>query len=123
MTRSIPEWIGKSEDTPIPPRVKARIVERQGGKCAETGLIFGPKMAPEFDHIIALINGGQNRESNIQAICAWAHAQKTKQDVAQKSKNARVRSKHLGIHQAKSPLPGSRKSKWKRKVNGTVVPR
>ena len=34
MTRSLPIWTGKTDDTPPPPRVKARIILRQGGICA-----------------------------------------------------------------------------------------
>jgi 5-methylcytosine-specific restriction enzyme A len=31
--RSIPEWIGKTPDSKIPPRVKLRIWERYEGRC------------------------------------------------------------------------------------------
>ena len=121
--RSVPEWIGKTDNTAIPPRVKARILQRQDNKCAVTDMVFNAALKPEFDHIIAIANGGENRESNIQALCEFAHKHKTKKDVAQKSRDARVRAKHLGLHKPKSKLAGSKESKWKRKVDGTVVPR
>lgn len=121
MPRSVKEWVGKTDNAPVPDRVKLRVLDRQGGKCPETGMLFGPQNPPEFDHIISLINGGENRESNIQALSSWAHKQKTKNDVAQKAKTARVRKKHLGIHRPKAALPGGKQSKFKRKVDGTVV--
>ena len=34
---------------------------------------------------------------------------------------ARVRAKHLGIKRSARPMPGSRASKWKQKLNGQVV--
>jgi 5-methylcytosine-specific restriction endonuclease McrA len=47
-------------------------------------LIVG-KLRPEYDHVSALINGGQHRESNIQLLCSACHKVKTKADVAEKS--------------------------------------
>lgn len=123
MSRSVPEWIGKTDDSAVPQRVQLRIFERQDGKCALTGHKFRPGDKRELDHKIALVNGGENRESNLQWVLASAHAQKTRQDVAQKSKDRRVRAKHLGIHKPKSTLPGSKGSRFKRKIDGTVVER
>jgi 5-methylcytosine-specific restriction endonuclease McrA len=122
VTRSTPEWIGKTPDTPPPPRVKLRIFEAHGGKCYVTGRKLSAGEF-DFDHIIALCNGGENRESNLAPIWKPAHKEKTAQDVAQKSKDRRVRQKHLGISKPKSTLAGSKGSKWKRKIDGTVVPR
>ena len=125
MTRSLPEWIGKTDDTPIPQRVKARVFLAQDGIC---GCGCGVKMAQsgegvDYDHITALINGGENREGNIQALRRPCHKAKTRRDVAKKSVTARKRANHLGIREAKHPLPGSRKSKWKRKISGEVLRR
>lgn len=124
--RGTAEWIGKTPETATPQRVKARIVDRQGGVC---GCGCGVKLAMcgepiEFDHTQALINGGENRESNIRALRPQCHKPKTRADVAEKSKVAKKRAAFLGIKpDSKSPLPGGRKDKWKRKVGGGVVPR
>ena len=32
LSRSVPEWIGKTDDTPAPPRVRLRVLERCEGK-------------------------------------------------------------------------------------------
>ena len=119
--RKVPEWIGKTPDTKIPTRVILRVLEAYGGKCAETGVKIGPLGGWQMDHIIALANGGENRETNLQPLITIAHKEKTAGDVAQKSKDRRVKSKHLSIHKPKSIMPGSKASKWKRKVDGTVV--
>jgi len=123
MSRSIKEWTGKTDDTAPPPRVKLRIVDRQDGKCAITGVAFGPKIRPEFDHIIPLGLGGENRESNLQAICAPAHKVKTAGDRRAIAKADRIRKKQAGITPKKAELPGGKNSKWKKRVDGTVVPR
>lgn len=121
--RTVDEWIGKTPDTPIPPRVKLRILDRQGHRCAITGIPFGPKFQPEFDHEIALANGGENRESNLRAIIAQEHKKKTAQDVKAKSKSARIRKKRLGLHQPRQKIPGSRGTPFKRKIGGETVRR
>lgn len=41
MTRSVPEWMGASDDTAIPLRVKARVIDRQHGKCGHCQRKFG----------------------------------------------------------------------------------
>lgn len=123
MPRKVDEWIGATDDTPIPPRVKLRVFERYDGICQETGIKIRPGDEWDCDHERALANGGQNREDNLRPVLRSAHREKTARDVAQKAKDARVRKKHLGLHKPKSALPGSKGSKWKRKVDGTVVPR
>jgi len=119
--RKVPEWIGKTPDTKIPPRVILRVLEAYGGKCAETGVKIRAGGGWQMDHIIALANGGENRETNLQPLITVAHKEKTAGDVAQKAKDRRVKSKHLSIHKPKSIMAGSKASKWKRKVDGTVV--
>lgn len=120
--RKTPEWIGKTPDTAIPPRVQLRLLDKHNARCALTGVKLRPGHI-DFDHIIALANGGENRESNLQPVDRKAHKEKTKQDVAQKKKDRRVRAKHFGLNKPTSTLPGGKASKWKRKVSGEVVPR
>lgn len=123
MSRSVPEWIGKTDDTPAPPRVRLRVFEAHGGVCHLTGRKIGPGDKWDLDHVTALCNGGENRESNLAPALREEHRKKTAKDVAQKAKDRRVKAKHIGAYEAKSSIPGGRKSKWKRKVDGTVVPR
>lgn len=117
MSRSTPEWIAKHDDQAIPPRVRARVFERHNGIChiAKRKIAAGERW--ECDHIVALINGGEHRESNLAPALVDKHREKTAQDVAEKAKTARVRGKHLGIKKAKRPMPGSRNSPWKKPFN------
>lgn len=82
-----------------------------------------PGDAWECDHVLALVNGGENRESNLAPALSAAHKAKTAADVAQKSKDRRVRAKHIGLHKPKSIVPGSRASPFKKLLNGQVVRR
>ena len=124
MARSVEEWIGKTDDTAIPPRVRIRIFEKTNGHCAECGRVLRPGHW-ECDHIVALINGGEHRERNLQPLCdVPCHSKKTKQDSREKSVVFRKKAKNLGLKTRKgTPMPGSRASGWKRKMSGEVVKR
>jgi len=119
--RSVPEWVGKTPDTAIPPRVRLRVFERFGGVCQETGVKINAGDQWDCDHEIALSNGGENREGNLRPVLRAAHRAKTAKDVAQKAKDRRVRQKHIGIHKPKTTIAGSRSSKFKRKIGGGTV--
>lgn len=120
MTRSVPEWIGKTDDAPVPARVRLRIFTRDNGICHLSGWKITPADKWELEHKIALCNGGQHRESNLAPALIKPHKAKTVQDLAQKAKNDRVRKKHLGIRKT-SRFACSRNSRWKRKLDGTLV--
>ena len=121
MSRSVPEWIAKNDDQEIPARVRLRVFEAHGGICQETGRKITPADKWECDHKTALINGGEHRESNLQPVLSEAHREKTKEDVALKSKIARVRNKHIGIEKRKQKIPGSKGTGLRKKLDGTVL--
>ena len=119
MTRSVEEWIGKTDDTPVPPRVRLRVFRRRLGVCHICKLnIVGKRWV--CDHVLALINGGENREGNLWPIHeACDKRVKTPQDVAVKAKNDAVAMRHIGIKKRKGrPMPGSRDSGVKMKIGG-----
>lgn len=125
MTRAVPEWIGKTDDAPVPPRVRLRVFERSGGRCAKCERRVMPGDPPwACDHVVAIINGGANRETNLQMLCDWCHKQKTRSDVALKSDTYATRMAHFGFRRtSKRPMPHGKNSPTKRKVTGEVVPR
>lgn len=108
MSRAVEEWIGASDDQAIPARVKVRVFQKCDGKCATCTLQIRGKLRPAYDHIVALINGGQNRESNLQLLCLPCHAVKTRQDVALKATVYRKRAKHIGVELRRGPKIQSR---------------
>jgi 5-methylcytosine-specific restriction endonuclease McrA len=112
--REVTEWIGANDDQAIPARVKLRVFERCGGRCASCAVRCGGSLRAAYDHIAALVNGGLHRETNLQLLCEPCHALKTAGDVKQKAKNDRVRKRHLGIKK-----PRTIRS-W-RKFDGTIV--
>lgn len=102
MSRQVEEWRGASDDAAIPQRVKLRIWEREGGRCYLSGKKIMPGDAFDYEHVIALCNGGEHRERNIKLALRDKHKAKTAADLAERSKTDRIRAKHLGIF-PKSP--------------------
>jgi 5-methylcytosine-specific restriction protein A len=122
--RTVPEWIGKTPDSAIPDRVRLRVLMRYRCVCAKCGIKLGGGVAWDCDHTQALVNEGENRESNLQPLCKKnCHPKKTVDDVAAKSETYQARIRHYGIKKPKRPMPGSKASGFKRKMDGTVVKR
>lgn len=114
MARSLPTWSTDNHDAQIPARVRARVFERDGGRCQHCTRKLGPGFTKfAFDHVVALANGGAHSEANIQLLCSECHASKTGRDVAEKAKVARIKARHLGLKPS---------GKWpKRPMNGRTT--
>lgn len=119
--RSVSEWIAKNDDQKVPDRVRIRIFDREGGICHLTGEKIDPVRDEwDLDHKVALILGGEHRETNLFPAKKEPHRRKTAVEMKVKSKIARTRKKHLGIAKPKSSLSHPR---FKRCMDGTVVDR
>ena len=96
MARSLKEWVGRTDDERAPPRIRHRIFDDCGGKCHICcNVIVGKKWA--LDHVKALVNGGENRQSNLKPVHIACHAEKTAADVAEKAAIAAKRQAYLRI--------------------------
>lgn len=113
--RSVDEWIGKTDDSMPSDACKRRILDRQGWRCIISGVEFRDGVKAEYDHITPLWLGGENRESNLQAITSKAHAAKTRAE-------ATVRAK-VNRNQIKRVCSKSKKPAWGnlgKRMDGTV---
>ena len=121
MSRSVKEWTGATPDTPVPPRVKTRVFDRCKERCGQCGRrIIAETWTCE--HLVALINGGENRESNLGVTCSWCLPAKNAADVAEKSDVYEKRVKHIGARpRSRHPVPGSKGTKFRKRMSGEVV--
>lgn len=121
MPRSTPEWIGKTDDAAVPPRVRLRVLEKNNRCCKGCGQSLHGRPWT-CDHIIALVNGGENRETNLQPLgTRCCNPAKNRSDVAEKSKSYDKRLANAGIKRAKGrPIMGSKASGWRKRMDGTV---
>jgi 5-methylcytosine-specific restriction protein A len=119
--RSVELWEGKTPDAKIPDRVKLRIWVREHGRDYLTNELIRPGDAYEFEHVIALCNGGKHREDNIRLVKKGkAHKEKTARDLKQRVRGDKAAKRHAGIKKP-SRMPGSRDSPYKLKMDGTLV--
>lgn len=114
MARSVPEWRGKTPDTKIPDRVRVRVFELYDGWCQLCGGAIMQTKDYAADHRVALINGGENRESNLQPTHVWCHQAKTRQDVSYKAKVYKKRRRAIAGAKPRTI------TRW-RKFDGTIV--
>jgi 5-methylcytosine-specific restriction protein A len=121
--RDVPEWVGASDSTAVPSRVRLRVFDRDKGRCqCGCNQLIRPGDSWETDHEIAIANGGANRETNLRTLLAKHHKIKTAADIAEKSKTYERRLKHVGIKKKKfSSFQTNRDGKYKKKMDGTLV--
>lgn len=95
-------------------------------KCYRCPTLVGPSLGEwEADHLIPIADGGGDGldGENLYPCCIPCHREKTKADVKWIAKGKRVRDKHLGLRQSKRPMPGSKRSRFRKRMDGTVEER
>jgi 5-methylcytosine-specific restriction protein A len=104
------------------PMRKLRIFEAASGICHLCGLRIQAGDKWEVEHRRALALLGTNDDANLAPVHVDCHAEKTKDDVARNAKAKRAKAKHLGIKRRSSrPIPGSKGTRFRKKISGEVV--
>jgi len=101
---------------------RAQIFLAHKGVCAICELRIQPSEKWHLDHEAALEISADDSDDNLRPVHEACHKAKTAGDKAAIAKSNRVRAKHLtgrGKARKGPPMPGSRDSHWKRKVDGT----
>lgn len=93
--RSVEEWEGDTDDTPVPPRVRVRVFDRCEGRCHRCTRKIHAGERWVLEHLKALINGGRNAEDNLCLTCENCLPEKNAEDVAEKADIYAKRSKHI----------------------------
>ncbi len=113
----------------FPRRVKALAFKRccdEAGipHCEGCGIVLVAGNV-HYDHDMADGLGGEPTLANCKVLCIkTCHKEKTiYQDNPIMQKADRVLKKTYGVAKSRNPMPGSRDSKWKKKMNGMIVRR
>ena len=109
--------------------------DRSGGACEAEGDAYGLghgvrcgrdlRQGVEYDHVDPDKNSRDNSLANCAAVCPQCHRWKTSnRDAPLIAKTNHQQDKVRGVKKrSRSPMPGSRDSKFKRRMDGTVVRR
>jgi 5-methylcytosine-specific restriction endonuclease McrA len=106
---------------------RAKLFLDRKGKChrCTRKIMHGEKWSDE--HVIALENGGTNAWENRDISCSWCKPLKDGEDHKKAAKTRAVAVANIippSQRQKKGrPIPGSKRSGFKKKMNGEVVRR
>jgi len=119
--------VGTTERKKLTPTQRLKIWERDKGVCCLcSNKIDGVREKWIVEHLRALELGGNDEPGNMGVAhkgCADDKTHGPQGDHARAAKAKRVKRKALGLEKSKSHLPGSRGTKWKKKLNGEIVRR
>lgn len=107
---------------------KRRTAERREALAAEHGWICNICKTPinpvhqswHLDHVQPIAVSADDTDENLRPVHATCHIDKTRVDVTAIAKTKRIRAKHIGTARKAKPMAGSRRSQWKRHMDGTV---
>jgi 5-methylcytosine-specific restriction endonuclease McrA len=120
----VTEDVGTTPRRKLSTRDRLAVWEEHRGVCCICAAKIQVGEAWIVEHRRALELGGADTRENMAPAHERCARAKTKDDHARTAKAKRVKAKHIGAKApSRNPLPGSRNSKWKRKMDGSVVPR
>jgi len=98
-------------------------VEHNGICCVCGGKIDGVKQAWD-EHVDPLWRDGTNDMQNRRPVHVACARQKSADETKDRAKGQRIAEKHFGAKEKRGPaMPGTKRSGWKRKINGETVRR
>ena len=73
------------------------------------------------DHIRRWADDGEDTDENVWPICPECHAPKSANDTTEIAKGKRQGANHYGLREKRGAvMPGSKRSKWRKRMDGTV---
>jgi 5-methylcytosine-specific restriction endonuclease McrA len=118
-------WTIPEDRKPLTRKQIAELFLRQQGRCPICTMRLETKghEPVEFidEHMDPLWRGGSNELNNRALVCKPCANAKTVKETSERAKGYRVRDRFIGAKKPRNPMPGSRNSKWKKRMDGTVV--
>ena len=105
-------------------KARTAIFVASGGICHLCGGKITVGQAWEIEHVIPLAQGGSDEPDNMRPAHARCHKAKTADDLGNIARAKRREAKHIGAKApSRRPLPFGKRSPWKMKLDGRIVPR
>lgn len=115
--------VGTTKRGRLTSRDRREIWEREAGHCMvchcklQTGRFI-------FEHVVALELGGADHRDNIRLTCLACAKEKTRDDHIRAGHAKRQKIATLGLKAPSlRPLPCGKRSPYRKRIDGTVVPR
>lgn len=103
----------------FPAKVKLAAWDRAKGHCERCRNKI--TRGVQYDHSTPDYVDGPPTLDNCVVLCTPCHSLKTTTtDAPAIAKTKRIRKRQAGVKRSKKPMPGSRDSGWKRRMDGTV---
>lgn len=106
---------------PLTDKQRLQLFIEHDGTCCLCGgkILVGQRWIDE--HIKPLWRDGDNDLANRAPAHVKCASVKTHEiEATERAKSRRVAQKHFGAARSRNPMPGSKASKWKKKMDGTV---
>ena|SRR3990167_11252730 len=119
---TLPDPYSVTRRKPLSSKQRLKMFLEHGGVCCicQTKIVN----EPWFDeHDLALWLGGSNDLTNrgpAHECCAKA---KTGAEATERARGRKFAEHHLGAKRSSRPMPCGKRSRWKKKLSGEVVPR
>jgi 5-methylcytosine-specific restriction endonuclease McrA len=107
----------------LTPKQRLQLFLEHSGRCFLCRQPIQVGQSYTIEHVLPLALGGSNEWENLAPVHNSCASEKTRKEATERAKGRRIAEKHFGSRQSKRPMPGSKASKYKRKMDGTVVRR
>lgn len=120
--RPVKEWVGRRPESMPGQLVLLRLYAKQNGICAcGCGIVMNlNRDQVDCDHRLALIDGGENRESNLQLLLRKHHRAKTSIENTQRAEGRRHQAKAFAKPKTSMRGGGFRKSEPQRSATRKI---
>lgn len=102
--RSVPEWIGRTPDSKVPPHVRLRIFRAADRICHISGLRIEATDPWDLEHVIPLSMGGEHREGNLRPALRDKHKEKSAREAGERAKADAAAKRHIGAVRPKATI-------------------
>lgn len=106
----------------LSPTARAIVFRDNGGVCYLCGRKVAPGEDWQVEHPLAVALNGPQDLASLKVVHVDCHKPKTAEDIRRIRKADRNAKRAAGIKK-RSRMPGSKDSRWRKKVNGEVVAR
>lgn len=120
MARSVPEWIGKNDDAPIPVRVKLRVFEVHNRTCWLCRQPITVSGGTDIHHKTPLADGGRHAEGNLVPVHRKCHRLLTAREAQDRAESRATIASHYGFKKPKMRGQGFRKAEPQRTASRPI---